>query len=165
MRSTLKFLFALFIALAVMLAFRALALTIYTVPGSQLEPTFKAGDRVMVNRWSYGLRTGDNGLFAYGRLCRQTVNEGDWLAIDDSLGQTLVGCCVGQPGDTVSWQGRKLIVPGKVTCAHHDYYLLDNLGFVREEQIIGRVIMVVYNHTPGYAPWLGYDKKRFIMPL
>ena len=57
MRSTLKFLLALVVAFAAMLTFRALVFTIYTVPDASVEPTFKAGDRVMVNRWSYGLRT------------------------------------------------------------------------------------------------------------
>ena len=86
MRSLLKFLGALFIALLAMLAFRAIAFTIYTVPGEGLEPAFLRGDRVMVNRWSYGLRTGGEGLFAYGRILRQPVKRGDLVAVNDSTG-------------------------------------------------------------------------------
>ena len=158
MRSTLKFLCVLAVAFIAMLAFRALVFTIYTVPGSQFEPTFKAGDRVMVNRWSYGLRTGGSGLFSYDRWCRQPVEKSDWVAIDDSLGRVLIGHCKALPGDTVSWQRRTFILPAKANCAHHDYYLIDPVGVVREEQVIGRIIFVVYNHKPnnsyGFSRWL-----------
>ena len=161
----MSFIYRLAAAFAAMLLFRALVFTVYTVPGPQLEPTFKAGDRVMVNRWSYGLRTGDGRLFSYGRLWRQPVHQGDWVVVDDSLGQTLIGRCTALPGDTVRWQERTLIVPSKAACARYDYYLLDSLGFVREEQIVGRIALVVYNHTPEQPFWCGYPVERFLLPL
>ena len=164
MRSTLKFLVAFVVAFIVMMAFRALVFTIYTVPGSTLEPIFKKGDRVMVNRWSYGLRTGGEGLFSYGRLCRQPVGMNDWVAFDDSSGRVLIGRCTAQPGDTIHWQQRTLVVPGKANCSHHDYYRIDQFGLIREEQIIGRVMMVVYQHTPGNVFWRGYDSRRLLLP-
>ena len=164
MRSTLKFLLALFVAFVAMLTFRALVFTIYTVPGSTLEPDFKAGDRVMVNRWSYGLRTGGEGLFSYGRLCRQAVEKGDLVAVDDSVGNVLIGRCTSIPGDTVRLEERTVIVPGKISCARHDYYHIDRLGLVREEQIIGRVSLIVYNHAPGHVFWQGYDASRLLLP-
>lgn len=165
MRSTLKFLLALAVAFVAMLAFRALVFTIYTVPGSQFEPTFKAGDRVMVNRWSYGLRMGDGCLFSYDRMCRQPVHQGHWVVVDDSLGQILMGRCTALPGDTVRWQDRKLILPSKAACAQHDYYMVDGVGLVREERIIGRVTLVVYNHKPGSPFWSDYSASRLLLPL
>ena len=165
MRSTLKFFAVLTAAFAAMLLFRALVFTIYTVPGSQLEPTFKPGDRVMVNRWSYGLRTGDSRLFPYARLWQQSVHKGHWVVVDDSLGQTLMGRCTALPGDTVRWQERKLILPSKAACARHDYYLIDGVGVVREEQIVGRVVLVVYNHKPGSPLWSDYPASRLLLPL
>lgn len=164
MRSTLKFIVALAAAFIAMLAFRALVFTIYTVPGSLLEPAFKAGDRVMVNRWSYGLRTGGSGLFPYGRLWRQPITKDDLVAVDDSAGNVLLGRCTALPGDTIQIEGRTVIVPGKLNCARHDYYSIDQLGLVREEQIIGRVSLVIYNHAPGHAFWRGYSSKRILLP-
>ena len=165
MRNTLKFLTALIVAFAIMLLFRALVFTIYAVPGSHLEPTFKAGDQVMVNRWAYGLRTGDGRLFPYGRLWQRPVHKGHWVVVGDSIGQTLIGRCTALPGDTVCWQERKLIVPSKAACARRDYYLIDGVGFVREEQIVGRVVLVVYNHTPGSPFWRDYSVSRLLLPL
>lgn len=166
MRSTLKFLIALSVAFAIMLTFRALVFTIYAVPGPQLEPSFRAGDRVLVNRWSYGLRTGGEGLFSYGRLWQKPVDRGDWLAVNDTLGQVCIARCTALPGDTIRQQGRMLVVPGRAaTCARHDYYQIDSLGLIFEEQIIGRVVLIVYNHTPGSPLWQDYDPKRLLLPL
>ena len=67
MRSALKFVMALIVTILLMLAFRALVFTVYTVSGSGLEPCFVSGDRVLVNRWSYGLRTGGGPYFRYTR--------------------------------------------------------------------------------------------------
>lgn len=163
MRSTLKFLCAFAVAFVAMLTFRALIFTIYTVPGSTLEPDFKAGDRVMVNRWSYGLRTGGDGLFSYGRLCSQPVSKGDIVAVNDSAGNVLIGRCTALPGDTIQLQQRTVVVPGKKSCARHDYYHIGAVGLVREEQIIGRVALVVFNHAPGLPFWHGYDSSRLFL--
>jgi signal peptidase I len=166
MRSTLKFLIAFSAASVVMLAFRALVFTIYTVPGPQLEPVFKAGDRVMVNRWAYGLRTGGGTIFSYGRLWQRPIAKGDWLALDDSTNQVFLARCTALPGDTIRQEGRSYIVPGRqATCAQHDYYQIDSLSLICEEQIIGRVFLVVYNHTLGHPLWMSYDTSRFLSPL
>ena len=166
MRSTLKFLAALALSLLVMLAFRALVFTIYSVDGNGLEPSFTAGDRVVVNRWSYGLRTGGGGLFSYGRLCWQSPAKGEYVAFEDSLDHVLVGRCVALPGDTVTLPGKgRAVMPSKANCSVYDYYYLDKVGVVSEERIIGRVVMVLYNHKPGTPFWNGYDAGRtFLLP-
>jgi len=165
MRKTLKFVGALMVAFLLMLIFRALVFTIYTVTGSQLEPTLMAGDRVMVNRWSYGLRTGGSALFSYGRLWSQPIARGDLVAVDDSTGNVMIGCCTACPGDTIHWQERTYVVPGRASCAHHDYYQIESIGLVREEQVIGRAVLVVYRHQTDSAWWKGYDRERLLHPL
>lgn len=147
-----------------MLTFRALVFTIYTGPGPTLEPQFKAGDRVMVNRWSYGLRTGGEGLFSYGRICQQPIAKGDWVAVDDSTGNVFIGQCTALPGDTVKWQSRTLVVPSKKNCARNDFYRINDLGLVSERQIIGRVSLIVYSHDNRYPFWRGYDYRRLLLP-
>ncbi len=163
MRSTLKFLVALLVAFVVMLLFRALFFTVYSVNGSGLEPKFTAGDRVVVNRWSYGLRTGGGGLFSYGRLCWQPVCKGEYVAVEDTLGHVLIGRCAALPGDTVTLGGRsKVVLPSKTNCADRDCYYFDRLGIISEEFIIGRVVMVLYNHEAGNPFWRGYQTSRFL---
>lgn|SRR5574344_285638 len=122
MRSFLKFVATLIATFLVMFAFRALAFTICTVPYDGLEPTLKQGDRVLVNRWSYGLRTGGWNLFAYDRIVRERIPKGDVIVfnnpldtIDSVTDRPLFICrCQGVPGDTV-WINRRMpiVIPGK----------------------------------------------------
>ena len=171
--SFLRFVLSLAVALLVLLAFRTLVLGLYEVPGQGLEPQLMQGDRVLVNRWSYGLRTGGNGsLFAYGRLCRQQVGRSELVAYEDSLDQVLIGRCKAGPGDTVRTARGLTIVPGLLNCAKHDYYLLETIGaeagqkcLVAEEQIIGRVCLILFNHRVGAPVWSGYPANRLLLPL
>ncbi|MCR4583468.1 MAG: signal peptidase I [Prevotella sp.] len=177
MKSLLKFLLAIAIALIAVLAFRALVFSVYTIDGKGLEPQFLQGDRVVVNRWSYGLRTGERGsLFDYGRICRQAINKGDIVAFEDSLGQVLICRCKNLPGDTLSNGKRHIIVPGLVNCADQDYYWLEaisknnstdsrQLGFIPEQRIIGRVCLILYSHDPASSLWSGYRNLRFLLPI
>lgn len=180
MRNTLKFLLVLAVSLLLMMAFRALAFTVYKVEGSGLEPEFSAGDRVLVNRWSYGLRTGGGGgPFSYGRLCRQPVERGDLVAYEDPRDSThisvLFGRCRALPGDTVRYQGHLEEVPSLKNCADADYYWMQALneknpldsrllGPISEERIIGRAVLIVFSHRPGDAPWTGYRSDRLLLP-
>jgi signal peptidase I len=164
MRSTLKFLIVLAVSLLVMLVFRALAFTVYAVGGKALEPDFKAGDRVLVNRWSYGLRTGGGGLFDYGRICRQMPAVGDFVAFEDTTGGVMIGQCRALPGDTVSLQGKgRVVIPGVSRCDRHDCYFIDHGGIVAEEQIIGRVVAVLYSRRAGTPFWRGYVSDRYLL--
>ncbi len=167
----MKFIGAVAVALVVTLAFRSLVMTVCTVDGTGLEPVFLKGDHVVVNRWSYGLRTGARGsLFDYGRICRQQVKKGDFIAFEDSLGEVLICRCAGVPGDTIF----NHFVPGLVNCADQDYYWVESLGrnnatdsrqlgFIPEERIIGRACLILYNHHPETAFWKGYMKDRVLL--
>jgi signal peptidase I len=171
MNQTLKFLLALAVAAVAVLAFRALVFTMYTVEGSSLEPLFKTGDRVLVNRWSYGLRMGGGRLFRYGRVAQQSIERGDIVAFEspiDSISGVFICRCKAVPGDTINGG---LAVPGRVTCADTDYYWLESLshanpvdsrlfGFVPERCIIGRVFLIMYQHDDSKPLWEGYDWRR-----
>lgn len=175
MNQTLKFLLALAVAAVAVLAFRALVVTMYTVEGNSLGPLFKVGDRVLVNRWSYGLRMGGGRLFRYGRVARQGIGRGDIVAFEspaDSIGGVFICRCKAVPGDTVNGQA----VPGRATCADTDYYWLETLsrsnpvdsrlfGFVPERCIIGRVFLIMYHHDDSKPLWEGYDWRRAFLPV
>ena len=179
MTKTLRFLLVLIAALALMLAFRAVGLTILSIEGDGLAPCLLAGDRVLVNRWSYGLRVGggEKGLFGYGRLWRQPVERGDLVVFEHPQTTEMMICrCKGLPGDTLDISGEEVVVPSLKACADADYYWMETvnsenpvdsrlLGFISEENIIGRVFMVAYSHTPSARPWQGWRTTRWFMPL
>jgi len=180
-RSLVRFLLAFSVAFVLMLLFRAIGVTMCTVEGNGLEPTFFAGDRVLVNRWSYGLRVGGTGkLFSYGRIGRQEVERGDLVVFEnpsDSINRQLLICrCKALPGDTINTPNGLVVVPSLKDCADRDYYwmesvskenLLDShvLGFIPEEFIIGRACMVVYSRNTEEPAYKGWRYYRMFLPL
>lgn len=121
MKNALKFLLALAVTGCIMLCFRALFFTTYTVSGSALEPVLTAGDHVLVNRWSYGLRTGGGRFFSYTRWMKAQPCRGDLVAFNlpiDTLSPitlrpVYICFCKAVPGDSVSIGGKTLTVPGR----------------------------------------------------
>ena len=63
MRDAVNTVLALACAAVFILLVRALAVTVYAIPDNLLAPHLVAGDRVLVNRWSYGLRAGGDSIF------------------------------------------------------------------------------------------------------
>lgn len=178
MKVALKILLAFAVAALCMLAFRSLVFTVYIVEGHGLAPEFVRGDRVLVNRWSYGLRTGAAGsLFSYGRLFRMMPERGDIVAFDSpsaAVPGVLVCRCTAVPGDTVRTSGGPVVVPGKMTCADEDCYWMEAVGdgnatdsrlfgFVPERNIIGRVCMVIYSHDDLMPFYAGYSPDRVMI--
>jgi signal peptidase I len=172
MKGFWKFCLALGVAFVVMLAVRGLGFQVCSIEGDALLPHFHAGDRVLVNRWSYGLRTGDGRLFPYGRLARQDVQRNDLVALEDTRGgQLLIGCCKGLPGDTVTIEGSllgdttdlALVVPSLKNCDRENCYYIERIGIVPEHLLIGRATLVLYSHHPKAPLTSGYRRDRLLL--
>jgi len=155
----LKYVIPLVAAFALMLAARTLVLSVHSINGDGLEPLYKNGDQLLINRCSYGLRIEGNGLLPYSRLMRKPVKKGDIVAFTvaaDSIEGLMIARCKATPGDTINTQNGPILVPGLINCAKTDYYWLEainqqnpvdsrHLGFISERDIIGRVVTVLYN--------------------
>jgi signal peptidase I len=121
MKGALKFIIALVTACLIMWAFRYLAFTIYTVPYSGLEPDYKAGDRVMVNRWSYGLRVSDGTWFSYSRWIKSPVYPGDIVAFNNPVDtlhsisnrDVFIAYCTAVPGEKIMINNHYMTVPDR----------------------------------------------------
>jgi len=162
------------VALVVMLLVRALGVQLCSIDGNALQPYFQEGDRVVVNRWSYGLRTGDGRLFPYGRLARQSVGKGDIVAFEAEGGSGLMlGPCTGLPGDTVVIPARlvgdtvdmTLTVPALRNCDRENCYYIDGVGMVPEHLVIGRATMILYSRRPGAPLLRGYRRDRLLLGI
>jgi signal peptidase I len=184
MKGWFKSIIAIAAAILLMVVFRNVALTVFTINGEGFEPEFIVGDRVLVNRWSYGLRTGfrsskgqhSNGLFSYGRIGKQPVRRCDIVAYDDPTDsthcRTLFGRVCALPGDTIRYYGRTIIVPSIDNCNDADYYYIKALseknpidsrylGFISEQYIIGRVTMTLYSLDPDKPAWKSIRADRW----
>ena len=159
MAGWLKYVITFATAFTLMLLFRTLAFSIHGVTGDGLAPLYKNGDRLLINRCSYGLRIEGNGLLPYSRLMRSPVRRGDIVAFTvpgDSIAGICIARCTAVPGDTIHTVDGLQTVPGLINCAKTDYYWLESInqqnpadsrffGFIPERSIIGRVVSVLYN--------------------
>lgn len=180
----LKALIILAISLLVMLLVRAAVATICCVEGDALQPVFLAGDRVLVNRWSYGLRVGGNRFMHYNRLWRRPVERGDIVAMNDPTDtlvtsvddrRVLILRCKAIPGDKVSTPSTlhltpsTQIIPGRYSCADMDYYLMEPVEphqtSPKKEAYLRGTILIPEDHIIGRVSLIVYshDPVRSIL--
>ena len=101
------------------------------ITSSNEQPSLQAGDRVLVNRCSFGLRLPCEPLFGYHRFGTVLPQRGDRIAFNDPISSEkyiserplCIGTCAAIPGDTVwlRWKpynsktekSYPFVVPGK----------------------------------------------------
>lgn len=173
MRNAIRFLISLGVAWIVLLLVRTLAFTSYTIADRSLEPSLLQGDRVIVNRWSYGLRTGGDSLFRYARIMPSPAKKGDFIAFyipvgmqkNGRSGKILIGRVAAVPGDTIAVYGKNFRIPKDCKTCSRSYQALYAIGpandsclfLVSEKDVVGRVCWIVYNFRNGIL-----DKKRWL---
>jgi len=94
------------LAILVVLLVRTFAVTSCSIPFTGMENTLYQGERVLVNKWSYGLRL----PFSTLRLGAEQPRKGDVVLFNNPLSrkdvpvyarELFISRCVGVPGDTL----------------------------------------------------------------
>jgi signal peptidase I len=97
-------------AIAVVLLLRGFAFTSCLIPSTGMENSLFQGERILVNKWSYGLRVPLMSLFSYHRWCERSVRQQDVVVFNNpaAIGQPTIdrreiyiSRCIGTPGDTL----------------------------------------------------------------
>ena len=105
-----KWIFAFAGAIAVVLLLRGFAFTSCLIPSTGMENSLFQGERILVNKWSYGLRLPLMSLFSYHRWCERSVRKQDVVVFNNpaAIGQPTIdrreiyiSRCLGVPGDTL----------------------------------------------------------------
>ena len=105
-----KRIFAFAGAIAVVLLLRGFAFTSCLIPSTGMENSLFQGERILVNKWSYGLRVPLMSLFSYHRWCERSVRQQDVVVFNNpaAIGQPTIdrreiyiSRCIGTPGDTL----------------------------------------------------------------
>ena len=105
-----KWIFAFAGAIAVVLLLRGFAFTSCLIPSTGMENSLFQGERILVNKWSYGLRLPLMSLFSYHRWCERSVGKQDVVVFNNpaAIGQPTIdrreiyiSRCIGTPGDTL----------------------------------------------------------------
>ena len=106
----LKWIFAFAGAIAVVLLLRGFAFTSCLIPSTGMENSLFQGERILVNKWSYGLRLPLMSLLSYHRWCERSVRKQDVVVFNNpaAIGQPTIdrreiyiSRCIGTPGDTL----------------------------------------------------------------
>lgn len=104
-------------AILVVLLIRTFAFTSCSIPFTGMENTLYQGERVLVNKWSYGLRL----PFSTVRVGAEQARKGDVVLFNNPLSrdkapvyarELFISRCVGVPGDTLM-MNNELLVTGK----------------------------------------------------
>ena len=105
-----KWIFAFAGAIAVVLLLRGFAFTSCLIPSTGMENSLFQCERILVNKWSYGLRVPLMSLFSYHRWCERSVRQQDVVVFNNpaAIGQPTIdrreiyiSRCIGTPGDTL----------------------------------------------------------------
>ena len=102
---------AFVLAIVVVILIRTFAFTSCTIPFSGMENSLYQGDRVIINKWSYGLRTPLTQLFSYHRWPDSPVRNGEIVLFNNPYPESaetaidnreiFISRCAGTPGDTL----------------------------------------------------------------
>lgn len=104
---------AVLIAAALVVLIKVFAFTSCTIPSTGMENSLLRGERVIVNKWSYGLRLPLMGMTGYHRLAARGVERGDIVLFNNPAGKgtidrrkLFINRCIGLPGDTLMLNGQ-----------------------------------------------------------
>ena len=114
------FLKVLLTALLVMLLVKTFAFTSCSIPSTGMENTLYQGEKVLVNKWSYGLRI----PFTSSHFMAERVRRGDVVLFNNPAPSDpetpvyarglFISRCVGIPGDTLMLNSDLLVTGQKV---------------------------------------------------
>ena len=97
-------------AIVIVLLLRGFAFTSCFIPSTSMENSIFQGERILVNKWSYGLRVPFMSIFSYHRWRERPVREQDIVVFNNPAGirqpvidrrEIYIGRCIGVPGDTL----------------------------------------------------------------
>ncbi|MDR0745937.1 MAG: signal peptidase I [Mediterranea sp.] len=95
-------------AVVAVLLLRGFVFTSYSIPSSGMENSLYQGDRIIVNKWSYGLRVPCMSLLSYHRWNSRPVKSGDIVVFNNPADRSqpaidkrevFISRCIAVPGE------------------------------------------------------------------
>ena len=106
----IKWILAFAGAIVIVLLLRGFAFTSCLIPSTGMENSLFQGERILVNKWSYGLRLPLMSAFSYLRWRERPVQKRDIVVFNNPAGiqqptidrrEIYISRCIGTPGDTL----------------------------------------------------------------
>lgn len=101
---------------------RGCVATSYLIPSSGMENSLLQGERILVNKWSYGLRLPFMALWGYHRWGDSPVGKEEILVFNNpanlsepviSRREVFISRCIGVPGDTLLIDSLFSVIPSR----------------------------------------------------
>lgn len=112
---------AIGVILAVVLL-RSCVATSYLIPSSGMENSLYCGERILVNKWSYGLRLPFMNVWGYHRWMEKPVGKEDIIVFNNPANlsestidqkEVFISRCLGVPGDTLLVDSLFSVIPSE----------------------------------------------------
>lgn len=109
------------VILAVVLL-RSCVATSYLIPSSGMENSLYCGERILVNKWSYGLRLPFMNAWGYHRWMEKPVGKEDIIVFNNPANlsestidqkEVFISRCLGVPGDTLLVDSLFSVIPSE----------------------------------------------------
>lgn len=106
----------------VVVLLRGCVATSYLIPSSGMENSLYRGERILVNKWSYGLRLPFMKLWGYHRWADRAVQKEDILVFNNPANlsepvidrrEVFISRCIGLPGDTLLIDSLYSVIPSE----------------------------------------------------
>ena len=95
-------------AVVVVLLLRGFAFTSCLIPSTGMENSIFQGERILVNKWSYGLRVPFMSLFSYHRWCESPVRQQDIVVFNNPAGIRELSSTAGKSISAVASEFREI---------------------------------------------------------
>ncbi len=150
-------------AILAVVLLRSCVATSYLIPSSGMENSLYRGERILVNKWSYGLRLPFMGLWGYCRWADSPVRRDDILVFNNPANlsgsaidrkEIFIGRCLGVPGDTLLVDSLFAVVSSEQNAP--DQKLLYRYPRRKEKQLDS--LLTILSIRPGKL--LGQDSAR-----
>ena len=165
-----KYLKVLFTAVLIVLLVKAFAFTSCTIPSTGMENSLYKGERVLVNKWSYGLRI----PFTSSHFLEEKVPKGDIVLFNNPnpaswktpvfARELFVSRCVGVPGDTLMLNkellvtGEKILSPDSKSLYTYPYTMEDTLLGIMKQLGIKDNSLVGYKEGKYVRSFSHYER-------
>ncbi len=180
MKKGLKWIIAFIGAAIFVLLLRCFAFTSYYIPSQGMKDSLLQGDRILVNKWSYGLRTPMLNLFPYHRWKERMMEKGDVAVFNNPANTTdvidqkeiFISRCVGLPGDTLIVDSVFTTLSMNVLPDYNQEFdfsyplekdSLLNLLLLSQNIITDTVIEIDSVHLSRTLPWKVYHEQEITM--
>ena len=144
-------------AILIVLLVKTFAFTSCSIPSTGMENTLYQGEKVLVNKWSYGLRL----PFTSSHFLADRAKRGDIVLFNNPIPSDkespvfarglFISRCVGTPGDTLMLNkellvtGQKVLSPDSKQLYTYPYQLEDTLQSTMQQLDIKENLLVGYS--------------------